>query len=53
MEIAQRKDNVTVKSVWSHVARDERGPTMIINFVLLQSPLLASRDPDTVVVSRE
>jgi hypothetical protein len=51
MEIAQRKDSV--KRVWSHVASDERGQTMTINFVLLRSPLLASRDPDTIVVSRE
>ncbi len=32
---------------------DEWGPTMTINFVLLQSPLLTPHNPETVVVSRE
>jgi len=32
-------------------SEDEWGPT--INFVLLRSPLLASRESDTVIVSRE
>ena len=32
---------------------DELGPTITINFVLLQSPLPAPYDPETVIVSRE
>ncbi|KAH9033762.1 hypothetical protein EDB85DRAFT_1050880 [Lactarius pseudohatsudake] len=61
MEIAKRKDSE--ERVWSPAvkratiplqkSRDEWGPTTIINFVLLRSPLLASRDPDTVIVSQE
>jgi hypothetical protein len=61
MEEAKRKDSV--KSVWSHVAKrvplllpkskDERGPTMTINFVLLRSPLQVSGDPNTILVSRK
>ena len=65
MEKAKRKDGVTIESVWSHdhaakntslllpKSRDERGPTMTINFVLLRSPLLVSGDPDTIIVSRK
>jgi hypothetical protein len=61
MENAKQKDSV--KSVWSHVAKraslllpkskDERGPTMTINFVLLRSPLLNFGDQSTVIMSRE
>jgi hypothetical protein len=58
MEIAKRKDSV--EREWSHVVKratlvllNKRGPTMTINFVLLRSPLLAPRDRDTVIVSRE
>jgi hypothetical protein len=65
MEIAKQKDSV--ESVRSDVvnrqratlllpnSEEQRGATtrMSINFVLLRSPLLASRDPDTVIVSRE
>ncbi|KAN0129081.1 hypothetical protein V8E53_013077 [Lactarius tabidus] len=65
MEIAKQKDSV--ESVRSDVvnrqratlllpnSEEQRGATtrMSINFVLLRSPLLASRDPDTVIVSQE
>ena len=62
MEIAKQKDSVeSVESdeVKRHGAtllfpnsKEERG-MMAINFVILPSPLLASRDADTVIVSRE
>jgi len=47
MEIAKGKDSVP----WPRA--DEWGPTMTINFVLLQSPLLVPLDPETIIVSRE
>jgi hypothetical protein len=60
MENGKWKDSV--KSV-SHVAKraslllpkskDECGPTMTINFVLLRSPLLNFGDPSTIIMSRE
>ena len=65
MENAKREDGVTVKSVWSHItvgkraslllpkSKDEWGPTMTINFVLLRCPLLVSGDPDAIIVSRK
>ena len=61
MEIAEQKDSV-VESEGFHVVKratrllskyKDTGPTMTINFVLLRSPLLASRDPDAVIVTRE
>ncbi|KAH9062545.1 hypothetical protein EDB83DRAFT_839940 [Lactarius deliciosus] len=52
MEIAQQKDSV--ERNWSDVnIKDEWGPTMTINFVLIRSPLLTPHDPETVIVSRE
>jgi hypothetical protein len=61
MEIAKQKDSV--ENEWSDVEKhhatllpnseEQRGTTTTINFVLLQSPLLASRDSDTVIVSRK
>ncbi|KAI9438944.1 hypothetical protein H4582DRAFT_104166 [Lactarius indigo] len=61
MEIAKRSDSE--EGVWSPAvkhetilhqkSKDEWGPTTIINFALLRSPLLASRNPDTVIVSQE
>ena len=68
MEMAKRKDSVESVWLHVRLACvffnphltllhqksvEGRGPTMTINFVFLQSPLLASRDPDTVIVSRE
>ena len=54
MEIAQREDSLAKPAtLLLPRPRDERVRTMTINFVLLQSSLLASRDPDTIVVSRE
>ena len=63
MEIAKQKDSVEsvgsddVKHHGANLlfpnSKEGRG-TMAINFVILSSPLvLASRDPDTVIVSRE
>ncbi|KAI9429410.1 hypothetical protein H4582DRAFT_268116 [Lactarius indigo] len=50
MKIAKRKDSVERKR--SHVKSDvEWRPTMTINFVLLQSPLLSPHDPETVILS--
>ncbi|KAH8995980.1 hypothetical protein EDB92DRAFT_1844305 [Lactarius akahatsu] len=53
MEIAKWKDSG--QRDWSHVKfEDEWGPTMTINLVLLQSPLLVTpHDPETVIVSQE
>ncbi|KAH9172510.1 hypothetical protein EDB89DRAFT_885835 [Lactarius sanguifluus] len=52
MEIAKWKDSV--QREWSHEkSEDEWGRTMIVDFVLLQSPLLSPRDPETVIVTRE
>ncbi|KAI9440194.1 hypothetical protein BJY52DRAFT_1217192 [Lactarius psammicola] len=52
MELARQKDSV--ERDWSHSkCEDEWGPTMTINFVLLQSPLLFPHDPETVIVSQE
>jgi hypothetical protein len=63
MEIAKQKDSA--ESSWLNVVKRqyaslflpdseaERRGTVTINFVLLRSPLLASRDPETVIVSRE
>ncbi|KAH8988286.1 hypothetical protein EDB86DRAFT_2947146, partial [Lactarius hatsudake] len=61
MEIAKRDDSA--EGVWSHTEKrttlllqehkDEWRPMRTINFVLLRSPLLSSRDPDTVIVSQE
>ncbi|KAH9067999.1 hypothetical protein EDB83DRAFT_669199 [Lactarius deliciosus] len=50
METAIKKDSV--ECVWSHKSEAEWGPTMTINFVLLQSPLLSPHDPETIIVSR-
>lgn len=54
MEIAKQKDewHHAVKRLFSK-SKDDEGPTMTINFVHLRSPLLASRDPDPVIVTRE
>jgi hypothetical protein len=56
MEMAKRKDGAM--NVWSHVAKcaslflpkskNGQEPTMTINFVLLQSPLLDLHDPDAI-----
>ncbi|KAI9452685.1 hypothetical protein BJY52DRAFT_1225982 [Lactarius psammicola] len=52
MEIAKWKDSG--QRDWSHVKfEDEWGPTMTINFVLLQSPLLSPHNPEAVTVSQE
>ncbi|KAF8268652.1 hypothetical protein EI94DRAFT_1700067 [Lactarius quietus] len=51
MEIAKRKDSI--ERDWSHAKADECAPTMIINFVILQSPLLFPHDPGTISVSQE
>jgi hypothetical protein len=54
MEIAQQEDSVAKPAtLLLPKSRDERVRTMTINFVLLRSSLLASRDSDTIVVSRE
>ena len=63
MKEAKWKDDVTVKSVSSHVgkcaslllpkSKDEWGPIMTINFMLLRSPLLVSGDPDTIIMSHK
>ncbi|KAI9457241.1 hypothetical protein BJY52DRAFT_515138 [Lactarius psammicola] len=52
MEIAKLKDST--QRDWSHPkSEDEWGPTMAINFMLLQSPLLTPHDPETIIVSQE
>ncbi|KAF8260501.1 hypothetical protein EI94DRAFT_1748287 [Lactarius quietus] len=52
LETAKQKDAYDVECVWSHaICEDEWEHTMTINFVLLLSPLLASRDPDTITRS--
>ncbi len=68
MEMASRKDSLerdwphVVRStcVPFHASptlllqkSDECAPTMTINFVLLQSPLLSPHDPEVIIVSRE
>ncbi|KAH9060648.1 hypothetical protein EDB87DRAFT_571075 [Lactarius vividus] len=50
METAIRKDSV--EREWSHVKSEaEWGPTMTVNFVLLQSPILSPHDPETIIRS--
>ena len=67
MEIAKKKD--ILERDWPQAVRhvfpclplltllfqrsDECAPTITINFVLLQSPLLSHHDPETIILSRE
>lgn len=63
MEIAKQKDIESVRSdllkrqhetlLTPNNEDSEQLGTMTINFVLLRSPLLDFRDPDTIIVSRE
>ncbi|KAH9033793.1 hypothetical protein EDB85DRAFT_1052527 [Lactarius pseudohatsudake] len=52
MEIARQND--FIERDWSHVkSEDEWRPTMTVNFVILQSPLLSIHTPETAVVSQD